>query len=365
MDPSYTIRNIDSLDTPALVYYEEKIRHNISQMGKLLGGFDRLRPHIKTHKCREVLRLQMAAGIRRFKCATPKEVELAASEGAPEILLAYQVVGPLARRAAGLQKKFASLSLEVLVDAPEQVTDLSQACRSSGVELGAIVDVNPGLNRTGVPPRETATLVRGIVKAPGLRFAGLHSYGSRPAQGTAEERKAIYRASTQTVVDARRALERDGISVPKLIAGGSLDCFADAEMAGVDEVSPGTFVLWDRGYEDLLPGHFGWGALVIGRVISRPTPRTFTVDAGYKSVSADPALPHCEILSVPGSTVIGRWEEHLLAELPAPSVEPAVGTPVYIVPVHVCSTVNLWDEALVVDGRGEVAGRWRIEARGH
>jgi D-serine deaminase-like pyridoxal phosphate-dependent protein len=89
------------------------------------------------------------------------------------------------------------------------------------------------------------------------------------------------------------------------------------------------------------------------------------VDAGYKAVSADPPLPHCEVLSIPGSTVAGRWEEHLVARLPKPSPHPAVGTVVYLVPVHICSTVNLWDEAVIVNGHGEAMGRWPIAARGH
>jgi D-serine deaminase-like pyridoxal phosphate-dependent protein len=89
------------------------------------------------------------------------------------------------------------------------------------------------------------------------------------------------------------------------------------------------------------------------------------VDAGYKSVSADPAIPHAQVLSTPGSEVVGRWEEHLLVRLAAPSPEPAVGSPAYIVPVHVCSTVNLWDDAVVVDAEGRIAGTWQIAARGH
>jgi D-serine deaminase-like pyridoxal phosphate-dependent protein len=99
--------------------------------------------------------------------------------------------------------------------------------------------------------------------------------------------------------------------------------------------------------------------------MSRPTSTLFAVDAGYKSVSADPAIPHAEVLSVPGSEVVGRWEEHLLVRLSEPSGEPVVGTLAYILPVHVCSTVNLWDEAVVVDAGGEVVGTWQIAARGH
>jgi len=364
MDPRYMVKDAEALDTPALLLYEEQIRHNIAEMAKLVGGVSRLRPHVKTHKCPEVLALQRAAGVERFKCATPKEAEMVAEGGARELLLAYPVTGPLARRAALLQKRYPGCKVDVLADSPLHVQALSAACRAEGVELGVLVDVNPGLDRTGASGGEVEKLARLLGETPGLRFAGLHSYGSRPAQGTYEERRPVFRQAIQTAVEARRALERSGIRVPTLVAGGSIDCFTAAEMEGVDELSPGTFIFWDKGYEDLFPGHFAYAALVLGRVISRPSSTVFAVDAGYKSVSADPAIPHCQVLSVPGSTVIGRWEEHLQVRLAEPSPDPPVGAPAYIVPVHVCSTVNLWDEALVVGG-GEVRGRWAIAARGH
>lgn len=366
MDPSYRIRDVDTLDTPALVFYEEKIRRNIARMGEILGGFGRLRPHIKTHKCREILDLQLAAGISRVKCATPKEVRFAAEAGVEDILLAYPIVGPLARRAASLQKEFSSAALTVLVDHPDQVSLLAEACTHEGVELGAMVDVNSGMNRTGIAAGDDAVpLAELIEKTKGLRFAGLHSYGSPPAPGGPDEREPVYRAALRTVIATRRALERAGVPVPKVIAGNSLDFELAAGTEGIDEVSPGTWILWDKGYENALPGRLAYGALVLGRVISRPVPTLFAVDAGYKSLSADPAIPHGEVLSVPGSEVVGRWEEHLLVRLAAPSAAPAVGTVVYIIPVHVCSTVNLWDEALVVNGKGQVTGRWAIAARGH
>jgi D-serine deaminase-like pyridoxal phosphate-dependent protein len=365
MDSRYIVKDAEALDTPALLLYEEQVKFNIAQMAKLVGGVGRLRPHVKTHKCREVLALQRAAGIDRFKCATIKEAEMVAEGGAAELLLAYPITGPLARRAAELQKRYPRLQLDVLADNPLHVRTLGDACRAAGVELGVLIDVNPGLDRTGTAGSEVDKLARMLGDTPGLRFAGLHSYGSRPAQGSYEERRPVFRQAIQTAVDARRALERAGIRVPRLVAGGSIDCFTAAEMDAVDELSPGTFVFWDKGYEDIFPGRFAYAALVLGRVMSRPTSTVFAVDAGYKSVSADPPIPHCEVLSVPGSAVIGRWEEHLQVRLAEPSPAPEVGALVYIAPVHVCSTINLWDEALVVNGRGEIAGRWAIAARGH
>lgn len=366
MDATYRIRDVDTLSTPALVFYDAKIRRNIARMGEILGGFARLRPHIKTHKCREILDMQIKSGVSRVKCATPKEVHFAAQAGVRDILLAYPIAGPLARHVAAIQRDYPEVVLQVLVDHPTQVEPIAAACIAAGVEVGVLVDVNSGMNRTGITAgAEAIALVEQIRTARGLRFEGLHSYGSPPAPGRPGDRAPVYRRALQTVIDTRLALERSGVRVPRVVAGNSMDFAIAAAMAGIDEVSPGTWILWDKGYDDLLPDHFVFAALVVGRVISRPTPTLFAVDAGYKSVSADPAIPHAQVLSVPGSEVIGRWEEHLLVRMPEASKEPAVGTPAYIVPVHVCSTVNLWDEAVVVDATGEITGRWRIAARGH
>ena len=204
MDISYRIRNVDTLPSPALVFYEAKIRQNIARMGEILGGFGRLRPHIKTHKCREILRLQMAAGIDRVKCATPKEVRLAAEEGVRDILLAYPIVGPLAAQVARLQKEFSHAGLLVLLDHPTQVAPLARACEAEGVAVGALVDVNSGMNRTGIEAgAEASALVDLIRKTRGVRFEGLHSYGSPPAPGGPSDREPVYRRALQTVIDAR------------------------------------------------------------------------------------------------------------------------------------------------------------------
>jgi D-serine deaminase-like pyridoxal phosphate-dependent protein len=366
MDFSYRIRGVENLDTPSLVFYADKIRENITRIGRLLGGYGRLRPHIKTHKCREILDMQTASGVSRVKCATPKEVHLAAQAGVRDILLAYPIVGPLARHVAAIQRDYPELMLHVLVDHPAQVEPLAKACVTASVEVGVMVDVNSGMNRTGIEAGAAAiALVEKIRSSRGIRFSGLHSYGSPPAPGGPDERASVYRRALQTVIDTRKALEGSGIHVPRVVAGNSMDFALAATMPGIDEVSPGTWILWDKGYETLLPDQFSYAALVVGRVISRPTSTLFAVDAGYKSVSADPAIPHAQVLSVPGSEVIGRWEEHLLVCLPAPSLQPVVGEVVYVVPVHVCSTVNMWDEAVVVDSRGEIVGRWEITARGH
>ena len=76
MNDWYHIHNVDSVDFPALVVYEERVKENIQLLTKMIDDVSRLRPHVKTHKCREAAMLQLQAGITKFKCATIAEAEM-------------------------------------------------------------------------------------------------------------------------------------------------------------------------------------------------------------------------------------------------------------------------------------------------
>src|SRR5205809_6117251 len=111
----YEINNVDQVDSPALVIYADRVRENIKTLMSSIDNVDRLRPHIKTHKSLEVSRLMLEAGIKKFKCATIAEAEMLAVAGAPDVLLAYQPVGPKAERLAALKKKFPNVSWSCLI----------------------------------------------------------------------------------------------------------------------------------------------------------------------------------------------------------------------------------------------------------
>ena len=102
----YTISNIAELDTPALVVYPDRVRENIRRAIDMVGDAARLRPHVKTHKSPQVTRMMLEAGILQFKCATIAEAEMLALEGAPDVLLAYQPIGPKVERLVALIQKF-------------------------------------------------------------------------------------------------------------------------------------------------------------------------------------------------------------------------------------------------------------------
>src|SRR5579872_199195 len=176
-DPWYLISDIDQLDTPALVVYPERVRENIRRAIAMVGGPERLRPHVKTHKSPAVTRLMLAAGIRGFKCATIAEAEMLALEGAPDVLLAYQPVGPKVKRLVALIRQFPATRFSCLIDHPDAAAAMAEVFEGAGLVVPVFLDLNVGMDRTGIAPGPGAiALYEQAVRAPGIEPVGLHVY---------------------------------------------------------------------------------------------------------------------------------------------------------------------------------------------
>ena len=165
----YTVTNVDQVPSPALLVYPDRVEENIRKMIEIAGGVDRLRPHMKTNKLPEVVRMQIDEGITRFKCATIAEAEVAATCAAPDVLLAYQPVGPNVQRFVQLVKKFPGTRFSALVDDEGAILALSRAASAAGVTLELFLDLDCGMHRTGVAPGPKAVeLYRRLSNSPGL-----------------------------------------------------------------------------------------------------------------------------------------------------------------------------------------------------
>src|ERR1700722_11778648 len=152
----YTISNIAELDTPALVVYPDRIRENIRRAIDMVGNPARLRPHVKTHKSPQVTRMMLEAGIRRFKCATIAEAEMLATEGAADVLLAYQPIGPKVERLVALMRKFPNTIFSCLIDNAEAARAMAAVFDAAGLEVLVWLDINVGMDRTGIAPGPAA-----------------------------------------------------------------------------------------------------------------------------------------------------------------------------------------------------------------
>jgi len=358
----YSVTNVDDVPSPALLIYPDRVEENIRRMIQIAGGVERLRPHMKTNKLPEVIRMQMAQGIMKYKCATIAEAEVAAACAVADVLLAYQPVGPNVQRLVQLVKKFPSTRFSALVDDPGAVEALSRAASEAGVTLDLFVDLDCGMHRTGIAPGPDAVaLYQLIARSPGLRAAGLHVYDGHIRDSDPARRAAACDAAFAQLESVRDQLVRSGVPVPLVVAGGTPTFPIHAKRPGV-QCSPGTSVFWDLGYETLLPDlDFLPAVLVLTRVISKPSARILCLDLGHKAIASEGPHPRVELLGLPDARATGHSEEHLTVETEHAG-DYRVGSPLYGIPWHICPTVALHQDAVVIrNGRAEE--RWQVVAR--
>jgi D-serine deaminase-like pyridoxal phosphate-dependent protein len=360
--PWYTVANVAEVPSPSLLIYPDRVEKNVRRMIEIAGGTGRLRPHIKTHKLPEVIRIQMGFGISKFKCATVAETEMVAACCAPDVLLAYQPVGPNVKRLIQLIKAFPNTKFSAIADDADTIRSISNAVAAADASLDLLLDVDSGMHRTGVAPGPRAVeLYRLIAQSPGLRPGGLHAYDGHLNQTDVPERTKTCEAAFALVDALRQELVKAGLPVPRIVAGGTPTFPIHARRADV-ECSPGTTLFWDFSYTDKLPDlDFLPAALLLTRVVSKPGTNLLCLDLGHKAVAAENPHPRVQFLDLPGVTATNHSEEHLVIET-ARANEFKVGDVLYGVPRHICPTVALHSEAVVVKN-GQATGRWKVVAR--
>lgn len=367
MHPAYALADIGSVLSPSLVFFPELIKKNIARVVEMAGAPERLRPHVKTHKTREIVQLLLAAGVTKHKCATIAEAEMLAAVGAPDVLIAYPLVGPNVQRLAALVKKFPGTAFSSLIDHPESAKALSSGLSAAGVSTGVVLDLDVGQHRTGIAVGDAALALYELAsKLPGLTLNGFQLYDGHNNQPDRAEREAAVRTFLQPVLDLRARAEAKGLAVPRLVCGGTPSFPVYAGMRDVPgvECSPGTFVLHDAGYGPKYADLSGItpAAVLVTRVVSRPTANRVTLDLGNKAVAADPLLEkRVTLLDFPEYKTVGHNEEHLIVETAGASAY-TPGDVVFALPGHICPTVALHKEALVAEG-GRVVGRWTVASR--
>jgi D-serine deaminase-like pyridoxal phosphate-dependent protein len=374
----YTIQNVDQLDTPALVVYPDRVRANIRRAIEMVGDAARLRPHVKTHKSAEVTQLMLDAGISRFKCATIAEAEMLAMRGAPDVLLAYQPIGPKTARLATLISSFPDTRFSCLIDNAGAATAMAAVFAGAGLIVPVWLDINVGMNRTGIAPDEGALqLYQTATALKGITPVGLHAYDGhiRDADPAVLEQRC--NAAFDRLLALRQQIAEllPGSPLIPVIAGGSPTFPVHARRMSTHQegapvpdplvqCSPGTFVYWDKGYGDQFPDQpFEPAALVVTRVISVLGDNRYCLDLGHKSIAPENELGRrVGFLNDPGFEPTGQSEEHLVVKTKEAVGDIRVGDVFYGVPYHVCPTIALYERAFtVVDGW--VSGEWHTVAR--
>ena len=333
--------------TPALLVDLVAVRTNLERL-IAMAGVERLRPHVKTSKLTRVFRELHDAGLRRFKCATTREAEqlLRVVEAGADILVAYPHQGPALERLGTLAARHPRVHLSVLSEDPGHVDRVPSA-------LGIFVDINVGMNRTGIPVDQPDRIER-VVNAAQLRFRGIHAYEGHVHAGSLAERRAACHAAYEPLVALMHRLE-DRFLVPELVTSGTpsfssaLDYEPFRSLGAVHRVSPGTVVYDDLQVDACEELDFVPAATVLTRVVSHPLEGIVTLDAGSKSLAAEAGDPCAAVLDHPHLVPLRPSEEHLPCRI-VDGKAPPLGAVLRLEPRHVCPTVNLASEAIVWDG---------------
>lgn len=358
----YELKYTEDIISPSLIYYIDIIQKNIEKAIEKAGSPDRLWPHVKSHKSLDLVKLQMRYGITKFKTATVAEAEMAAEAGAEKIILAYPLVGPNINRYINLTKAYPDSHFYAIGDDEKQLEQLSKACECNQVKMDTLIDVNMGMNRTGIAIDKLIPLCRYVCKLPGLHFSGFHCYDGNHNNKDFTVRNQEVMETDEKVGEVIKELNDTGIDVPIVVAGGtpSFPCHQqDTDWF----LSPGTAIITDAGYYMNLPDlNFIPGAALLTRVISHPAPGIFTLDLGYKGIASDPTIQRGYIVGLENAVPIVHSEEHWAFQIEDHTKIPPIGTCLYVVPTHICPTTALYPEILVAKD-GEIVEKWEVTAR--
>jgi 3-hydroxy-D-aspartate aldolase len=359
---------IADIDTPALVVDLDALDRNIAKMAEFARATGiRVRPHAKTHKSPAIALRQIAHGAVGQCVQKVGEAEALVRGGVTDILVSNEVVGERKLRRLAALAQDATIAL--CFDSAEQVDVASRIAKDFGVELGALVEIDVGMERCGVPPgKAAADLARRIADAPSLKFRGLQAYHGRAQHlPTHQQRAQAIASAVDAVRETLDALKAENLTC-EIVAGAGTGTFAMETESGVyNELQVGSYVFMDTEYARI--GNkdggrytaFEHSLFVLASVISTPTADRAIVDAGLKSYSTEKGPPWVHGLE--DVEVTGVSDEHGKLVLGPKAKRLALGEKVWLIPGHCDPTVNLHDWYVGVR-HGRVEALWPIAARG-
>ena len=361
----YRLNHPESLDTPAMLTYPHLVQRNIEEVIKICGGADRIVPHAKTHKSPDVLRMQVDMGLTSFKCATLKEAEIAAENGATEIVMAYPMIHPRKLdRLAKLMATYSEVDVRAIASTQQHLSSLSSTMREARQSVGVYMDLDTGMRRTGVQPGDAAYgFYDSIASADFLDPLGVHVFdGETLYIPDFHEREIMVKGNLSHLENIWEQADKRGIPVTDNLAGGSWSFIHYVEDLRI-RVTPGTWAYWDTRNSEMEELEFEIASLVLGQVIDRDDEMgTVTLDIGSKACSSDQPLEHrFRLIDFPYTELVQQSEEHGVVKLNGESLD--VGQFVLAAPGHACTLTVKFPYTNVIDENGDRVGSFEHAAR--
>jgi D-serine deaminase-like pyridoxal phosphate-dependent protein len=364
--------NLDELETPAVAIDLDAVERNVRSMATHARRHNvALRPHAKTHKMREIASLQLREGAVGLTLAKLGEVEALLSDELADVLVAYPVLG--AGKLDRLLSLARQLSVTVSLDNAEVAMQIGEAAQAASQTIAILIEIDTGGRRCGALPGEPAiALAKQVDSIPGVDLRGImthegHVYGARDP----DELRSLSLAAGKLMVETAEAIRAAGLEAPIVSVGSSPSARHIAEVAGVTEIRPGTYVFYDYNHVRLgVASVADCAATVLATVVARPAPDRAVIDAGTKAVAADRHMIQVEadgygmIKGQPGWFFARASEEHgVLLRQDAAAADLKIGQRLEVIPNHICPAINLYDEAHAHRG-GQVEDTLQVVARG-
>lgn len=361
------IDSLKTLDTPCLVINSQTLSANVSRLAEYAARHGvEVRPHTKTHKSLKIARMQIDAGAVGLTVAKPGEARVMAGLGAPTLIAYPSVTGG---SLAAINDIASIADTLVALDSLEACERLVSSLGSGVGTVGVLVDVNVGMNRTGVGSLGASLAIAQYAdRSDRLRLEGIFCYPGHVWESADEQGPPL--AAVNAILAAHReAWSASGLEVRR-VSGGSTPTAYQTHLAPlITEIRPGTYV-----FNDMNTVRGGYCSLddcalrVLTTVVSDAVTDQIVIDAGTKALSSDrclsdPDLGHGMIVEFPDAQITRLSEEHGQVDVSRCARRPRVGDRLTVIPNHVCPAVNLADFAWWVQPDGEVQSL-KIDTRG-
>jgi D-serine deaminase-like pyridoxal phosphate-dependent protein len=355
MMPDIIVKTINQITTPAIVVDLSKLKQNIAKMQEMVSGYGRhLRPHVKTHKCSEVAKLQMEAGAIGVTCATIGEAEAMASAGIRDILIANQLV--TTEKLERVIRLLDVADVKFVVDSDFGIETASHVAGKYNKTFEVLVEVDSGGGRCGTQsPQQTKEMVGKVLDTPNLRFGGIQAYNGGDNYYKDKKEREQHCRRTDDILFASVEEVKTICDLPRVSGAGTGSALFSLKNGILTEIQSGTYVYSDTTYRELEP-EYATALYLLSTVLSRPLSSRVIMDAGRKSFGTEFSKP--EVVGYESLIFKGYSEEHVQWEIVDNA--PQIGEKVKIIPSHVCTTVNHHRVCYVVDG-GNVVDLWKVD----
>jgi len=363
---------MENLKTPSLLLDIDRVRRNAARMSDIAHRNDvRLRPHIKTHKCIEVAKIQTEGHDGAITVSTLAEARAFAKHGFNDITYAVPIERGKFDDAIEILKS--GVKLNLLTDDTATVKQLDEAAGKAGANFDVFVKIDCGTHRVGVEPEsyEAIEIPRALYDSTNLNFAGIlthagHSYDVKSKEAILE----VARHERDSMVELATRIGRQGIAVPIVSIGSTPSMSTIDHLDGVDEIRPGNYIFFDNYQATLGSCSFEDTALTVLAAVIHKGKGRMVIDAGGIAlskdrgpVSLDPSCGYGHVLDVDGSEtglrVTGLSQEHGEIEANVDIDRFKVGDRVRILANHSCLTAAQHSHYHVMEN-GEIVDRWEI-----